>query len=183
MKKYLIAAFLTMICTVPPMTYAGEAETVSQKEQILFRAEQGDATAQYNLGVMYAYGQGVKQDDKQAAYWYQKAAEQDHAGAQAFLGAMYFNGQGVRQDYKKAVYWYQKAANQGLAVAQFLLGNMYAYGRGVSQNNIEAHKWFNLASANGHEGARKNRDLIAQKMTPAQLKKARQLARDWQKTP
>ena len=39
-------------------------------------AEQGVTMAQYNLGVMYDKGQGVPQDDAEAAKWYQKAAEQ-----------------------------------------------------------------------------------------------------------
>jgi hypothetical protein len=45
-------------------------------------AEQGDAGAQYNLGVMYRQGQGVPQDDKTAVKWYRLAAEQGHAEAQ-----------------------------------------------------------------------------------------------------
>ncbi|WP_303396492.1 SEL1-like repeat protein, partial [Pseudomonas fragi] len=39
-------------------------------------AEQGDAAAQYKLGIMYATGEGVAQDAKQAVTWYRKAAEQ-----------------------------------------------------------------------------------------------------------
>ena len=39
-------------------------------------AEQENAMAQYNLGVMYKNGQGVKQDYEKAVYWYKKAAEQ-----------------------------------------------------------------------------------------------------------
>jgi hypothetical protein len=51
-------------------------------------AEAGDATAQYNLGVMYAEGQGVPQDDEEAAKWFRKAAEQGDADAQCTLGKM-----------------------------------------------------------------------------------------------
>ena len=39
-------------------------------------AEQGDADGKYNLGIMYAQGQGVQQDDQQAVQWYRKAADQ-----------------------------------------------------------------------------------------------------------
>ena len=49
-------------------------------------AEQGDASAQYNLGVMYENGHGVEQDDEQAVFWYRKAAEQGYADAQYNLG-------------------------------------------------------------------------------------------------
>ena len=65
-------------------------------------AEQGDASAQFNLGVMYYDGQGVKQDYFKAVEWYQKAAEQGDASAQFNLGFMYDEGRGVKQDYSKA---------------------------------------------------------------------------------
>ena len=42
-------------------------------------AEQGDAKAQFNLGVMYGDGLGVKQDYFEEVNWYRKAAEQGHA--------------------------------------------------------------------------------------------------------
>jgi TPR repeat protein len=66
-------------------------------------AEQGNAVAQYNLGVMYAQGQGVSQDYAAAASWYLKAAEQGNAVAQYNIGVMYEDGQGVPQDYAVAV--------------------------------------------------------------------------------
>ncbi len=80
-------------------------------------AEQGDATAQFNLGWMYGNGQGVPQDYKEAVRWYRLSAEQGTARAQVFLGAMYGNGQGVPQDYKEAVRWYRLSAEQGNAEA------------------------------------------------------------------
>lgn len=48
-------------------------------------AEQGDANAQYNLGTMYDNGEGVREDDEEAAKWYRKAAEQGDATALAAL--------------------------------------------------------------------------------------------------
>ena len=65
-------------------------------------AEQGEVHAQYNLGIMYANGRGVKQDLFNAKEWYQKAADQGYAKAQCYLGVMYANGKGVKQDYAKA---------------------------------------------------------------------------------
>ena len=77
-------------------------------------AEQGFAEAQYNLGVMYANGQGVRQDYTQAVQWYRKAAEQGLAEAQYNLGVMYAKGEGVRQNYKIAKGWFGKACDNGL---------------------------------------------------------------------
>ena len=79
-----------------------------QKALELFKpfAEQGDAKAQYNLGIMYGYGRGVPQDNKEAVKWYRKAAEQGLAIAQYNLGIMYENGHGVPQDYVLAYKWF-----------------------------------------------------------------------------
>jgi TPR repeat protein len=88
-------------------------------------AEQGDARAQFNLGIMYSEGQGVPQDYGTAVGWYRKAAEHGHASAQFNLGIMYAEGHGVPQDYGTAVGWYRKAAEQGDADAQYNLGIMY----------------------------------------------------------
>ncbi len=95
-------------------------------------AEQGDADAQYNLGVMYDNGRGVRQDDGEAVKWYRKAAEQGVADAQHNLGHAYANGRGVPQDHGEAVKWYRKAAEQGNAMAQVNLGVMYAKGEGCA---------------------------------------------------
>ena len=76
-------------------------------------AEQGNAEAQYELGVMYFEGQGVAEDFKEAAKWYQLAAEQGNAAAQFSIGFMYAKGQGVAQDFKEAVKWYLLSAEQG----------------------------------------------------------------------
>ena len=54
----------------------------------LFRlsAVKGNASAQYNLGVMYAEGQGVTKDSKEANKWYRFSAEQGNTKAQTNLG-------------------------------------------------------------------------------------------------
>ena len=62
------------------------------------QANQGNASAQSNLGYMYAKGQGVPQDDVQAAKWFRLAADQDDADAQSNLGLMYAFGWGVPRD-------------------------------------------------------------------------------------
>ncbi len=90
-------------------------------EQIIQSAYRGNAADQFNLGIMYGNGEGVALDDRQAVYWYRKAADQGYADAQFNLGNGYYNGKGVTKDYKQAVYWYRKAADQGNARAQFNL--------------------------------------------------------------
>lgn len=76
-------------------------------------AERGNAQAQFSLGVMYHQGQGVPQDDKEAAIWWSKAAEQGHAEAQDNLGFRYARGQGVAQDWVQADQWFTIASASG----------------------------------------------------------------------
>ncbi|WP_143541464.1 tetratricopeptide repeat protein, partial [Rodentibacter genomosp. 1] len=76
-------------------------------------AEQGHANAQFNLGLMYEKGRGVKQDYIQAKKWYEKASEQKHAAATTNLGYLYENGYGTRQDKYKARELYGKGCDLG----------------------------------------------------------------------
>ena len=79
-------------------------------------ANQGNALAQFKLGVMYDEGNGVAQNTAKAFEWYQKAAEQGNASAQFNIGWMYEHADSVSQDSVKAVEWYRKAADQGYGV-------------------------------------------------------------------
>ena len=143
-------------------------------------ADQGDAIAQFNLGLTYDKGWGVPQNDAEAVKWYSLAADQGDADAQINLGGMYHNGRGVPQNDAEAVKWFRLAADQGNANAQNDLAVMYTKGEGVPQDFVRAHMWFNLSAARGEQRAAKNRDSIAKRMTPAQIVEAQTLAREWQ---
>ncbi len=165
------------------MYYNGEGVPQDDKSALKWytlAAEQGDAPAQFNLGLMYANGYGVPLDNKTAVKWYTLAAEQGDADAQTNLGVMYEQGRGVPLDNKTAVKWYTLAAEQGDADAQNNLGFMYENGYGVIQDNVYAHMWYNIAaSSGGSKFAPNNRDRIARIMTPSQLAKAQDLARNF----
>lgn len=68
-------------------------------------AKDGNAEAQYVLGMMYRAGRGVTQDYKGARKWYRLAAEQGHPIAQFYLGWIYAGGKGVPRDYVQAHMW------------------------------------------------------------------------------
>ena len=150
MKRTLATVFVCLLLATPAWAgfkegvaaaKLGDWETALSEWRPL--AEQGDAKAQYNLGLMYAKGYGVPQHDATAVKWFRKAAEQGLAAAQYNLGVMFFNGQGVPNDY------------------------------------VHALKWFNLAAIQGHKDAVKDRDIIAKRMTPAQIAEAKKQAREW----
>jgi uncharacterized protein len=148
-------------------------------------AIQGDASAQSLLGSMYEEGQGTSRDYGQAVWWYHKAAEQGHQAAQIFLARMYEYGRGVPQDFGQAVEWYRKAAEQApIGGPQCSLGRMYMLGHGVPRDYVQAYLWFNFAAfqflpGKYQEAAAQARDLVAARMTPAQVAEAQRLAREW----
>ncbi len=105
-------------------------------------AEQGNADAQINLGIMYDYGNGVEVNTEIAAAWYLRAAKLGHVSAQFNLGQMYLQGRGVKQNTNQGIHWLQQSAQQGLAIAQYNLGVLYAEGKRIPIQYNDAVKWF-----------------------------------------
>ena len=65
---------------------SGQARERQLEQHLLEHAEQGDAQAQYEVGRRFWNGDGVDQDHKQAADWFDRAARQGLAAAQCALG-------------------------------------------------------------------------------------------------
>ena len=190
--RFTIILVLSFVCLAVPAWADGQAGVDAYKRGDYATAlrewrplaEQRDAVAQYNLGLLYVKGQGVPQDYVQGRQWYEKAAAQGRADAQVNLGILYDYGRGVPLDFKKAVYWYRLPANQGNDLAQRQLGLMYERGDGVQQDNVQAYMWYNLGAANGAKRGVSLRDALAKQMTPDQTAEAQKLAREWKpKTP
>ena len=105
-----------ILCLIIVSTVSLEGCGMQESEEaasLRAAAEQGDAEAQYKLGVAYANGEGVAQNDEEAVQWTRMAAEQGFAQAQHNLGAAYRYGLGVAQDYEEAYAWIGTAAAQG----------------------------------------------------------------------
>ena len=112
-------------------------------------------------------------------------AEQGDAAAQYNLGLMYYTGQGVPQDYKEAVKFFSLSAEQGDAGAQYILGFMYHKGIGVPQDYVLGHMWSNICGSIGDRAEKvcvENRTRLEKKMTPSQIEKAQDMARNWKPT-
>jgi TPR repeat protein len=118
-KKLLLAAMTALLLSVGAaragpyedgIAYYQRGDYANALQIFRSLAAQGDASAQFNLGVMYDLGQGVTQDYVEAVKWYRLAAAQGNAGAQGFLGSMYATGRGVPQDYAEAAKWSRLAA-------------------------------------------------------------------------
>lgn len=103
--------------------------------------------AQYNLGLAYAQGLGVRQNHADAAKYTKLSADQGYPKAQHNLGNSYRQGVGVPQDDAKAVKYFKLAADQGHGLAAFNLGSSYCHGIGVAQNLAAASRWYQIAAA------------------------------------
>lgn len=142
-------------------------------------AEAGDTGVQVLIGHMYYSGQGVLQDNSEAVNWYRRSAEKGNPDGQISLGSMYYQGLGVTKDQQEAARWYRMAADQGSATAQFYLGIMYREGQGVGQDLVQAYLWSRLAADQERPGAKEDKELVAQRMSPAQIAEAEELAKNW----
>jgi len=121
--------------------------------KLSLQAEQGDADAQYTVGMMYYAGQQVPQNKTLAVIWLEKAARQGQSNAQYFLSLMYGLADGVAQNQRAAVRWCRAAAGGGHPDAQYSLGRMYATGQGVPRDDIQAVRWLTKAAEEGHADA------------------------------
>ena len=103
-------------------------------KNILAGALNGNADAQYNLGIMYASGLGVTQDYNEAVKWFRLSSGQGNAQAQDIYGLMYASGRGVTQDYVRAHMWLNISASSGNALAE---SNRDKVAKKMTQTQIE----------------------------------------------
>ena len=112
--KSVLLALLTICLCLPLM---GDDAAKKKFEETKAKAAKGDKIAQFNLGSMYANGEGVLEDDKEAAKWYRKAADQGHVMAQYELGVLHLHGKGVKRDAITAFTWLNIAGANGSRIA------------------------------------------------------------------
>ena len=112
-------------------------------------AVEGDPEAQATLGRKYYYGEDVSKSEKEALYWYLKAAENGNPRGQYSAGIMLMHGLGVQRNDIQGMKWLMAAANQGLDKAEYNLGVEYWDGFRLVKNEVEAAKWFKRASDQG----------------------------------
>lgn len=130
---------------------ASEPPPLAKLINLQREAAQGNADAQYSLGVIYFTGDGVPKDTVKAIEWFTKAAVQGHTKANLYLGGIYGTGNGVLKDTVKAIEWYTKAAEQGDASAHYNLGLIYHAGDGVPRDIDKATDWYVKAMMQGQK--------------------------------
>ncbi len=117
-------------------------------------ADAGHAEAQFDLGVLYAQGLGVRRDLTEAAFWYRRSAEQGNAEAEFALGQMYSRGWGVPRDQADALRWLQMANSVESDGPPTEWANVEGYG--MPQDDQQAAYWYKLAADKGHPEAEYN---------------------------
>lgn len=137
-----------------------EAGSMRRAAQLLTPlANAGNSTAQYRLGLLYYMGHGVPEDEKQAVFYWKKAASQGSVDAMFHLGSAYlFGNQAARtvpDPDREAATWYFQAASAGHPEAQYHLGLLFLAGKGVIDSRTEAARWMGKAAAQGHPEAKK----------------------------
>jgi TPR repeat protein len=163
----------------------GDVETT---KDYLEAAEQGDAQAQYRLGLLYSEGRGAAQNHAEAADWFRKAAEQGLAASQYRLGRAYARGLGVKQNNEEALKWLRIAAEKGDADAQFMLSGMYIKGQGVTKNYGTAYMWivFSLSKSDptspSYTARAAVRDSLSRMMSNPQVANAQRQAKNREET-
>ena len=110
-----------------PVSTSGEEDAyktavfAQQRAEWETHAEQGDAKAQRQLGMMYYLGQGMDADFESAYGWLSKASAQGDDIAQLTMGVMHVEGQGVPQSNVTAHMWFSLSAQQGNPSALYRL--------------------------------------------------------------
>jgi uncharacterized protein len=112
------------------------------------RADSGDPTAQYELGLKLLHGVGLPCDYAEAERWLRLAAAHEIPGAQFCLGYMYDEGKGLSRDPTEAARWYEAAATRGDTDAQHNLALLKWHGAGVKRDRSAALKHMDRALAN-----------------------------------
>ena len=109
-------------------------------------ARKGDVAAQYNMGALYATGQGADRSDEQAHDWFFRAALAGNPAAQYETAKNFEFGRGVDASMPETINWLKKSAQQGYAPAQIDLGLKYLTGKGLARNVEVAQRWFERAT-------------------------------------
>ncbi|MCU4677221.1 sel1 repeat family protein [Catenovulum sp. 2E275] len=117
------------------------------------QAKNGDAQAQFKLGLEYYLAELVTQDLPLALKWLNLAAKQNHQNALNLLAYFYLVGEGVEQNTEQAIKLYLQSAELGNAQAYYQLAELYLKGEQVEQNIELAIEYFERSANLGYADA------------------------------
>jgi TPR repeat protein len=125
------------------------------------KANNGNALAQYKLGLQWIKKGKNQKNYLKAATWFKLAAVQGLKEAQYSLGVLYDTGVGLEKDESQAFLWYHAAASNHHPMAQFNIANLYLVRASGKEDFESALSWFELASKNGVDEASHNVSILS----------------------
>ena len=138
-------------------------------------AKEGNRDAQFQIGLMYSFGNGVIIDHLESIRWIKLAANNGNRTAQLFLGDTYFEGKNIKQNFVEAKKWYKLSADLGDEDALVALGRIYEKGLGVSKNKAYSYMWYSIAAKNGCDVGIGEADRLFEKLNSSELKQSKKL--------
>lgn len=104
-------------------------------------ANQGNGEAQYELGLRYYKGIGVKVNYEKARNYFESAVNNGVNSASYYLGVIYYNGKGTVTNHQKAKHYFEIAESNNNVFSSYYLGKIYYWGDGVEQNYEKANEY------------------------------------------
>ncbi|KAJ1271513.1 hypothetical protein BS78_06G133100 [Paspalum vaginatum] len=136
---------------------------------------EGNARAQYNLGLCLQNGKGLKRNQKEAAKWYLRAAEGGNVRAMYNISLCYNFGEGLSQDPLRAKRWLQLAADCGHKKALYECGIKLC----AAGDKVKSLTYLELATRRGETAAAHMRDVILESLSAANAQRALSDADKW----
>lgn len=126
-----------------------EKDIAESNRWFLMAANNGNDEAQFQIGVKYDYGIGVRKSHKEALKWFMRAASKENIRALYTTGRCYYYGDGVRVDENMAFYYLRRSAERGYMPAMYMVGDFYCTGyyrsNAVDKDDEQAVKWYKKA--------------------------------------
>lgn len=141
-----------------------------QIAELLRKANNNDAEAQYQLALRYQSGDGTPQNLSEAFYWFQQSSKRRQPQAMHQLAKMYLQGQGTEINTAEGIYWLTKLATQGDAKAQFDLGKQYQALKNALTSQQMAEIWFRTAAESLPEAEQAYTQILEDKFNQQRAK-------------
>jgi TPR repeat protein len=117
---------------------------------------QGDAEAQYQIGIVFNGGIGLDKNEDEAIYWFKKSADGNYYKSFWRVGFYYR----MKENFNLAFILYEKGAERGCCYAQCSLGYFYSNGLGTAVNFEKAVYWFQKSVEAGNAVAMNNLGMM-----------------------
>lgn len=140
-----VGSLLNLLGYIDPQTMQPKVQP-TELDVLLKAAEYGVPAAQYKLGYIYFYGEGLEMDKSKGVELLKKAFDQGDMRSAKLLMLAYYEGAGVEQNHPIAFSYILAAAKEGDCDAQYYVGLMLQEGEGVEANIDEAIRWYTEAA-------------------------------------